>query len=145
MSRTDIAIALMEAIEQGDWNAAQRDIGRGFLFFGPSPEAVGQQEWIEFQQALKTAIPDWSFDLKDIQDDEDEQEVLIKVKIKGTHKGPLNLPLGTLPKMPPTFMKVSLPEETVRICFDGDKIMEIHTASILNGGVMGLLGQMGLG
>lgn len=142
MNKIQFVAQFMEAVEKANWTEALSHLNDEFKFYGPEPDPVDKDTWLAFQQALKTALPDWSFNLTEIEDT--GPEVILKIKISGTHTGPLDLPVGSLPKLPATQLKVKLPEETIRIVFHNDKIGEIHTASILQGGIMGLLQEMGM-
>ena len=56
-------------------------------------------------QAVVTAMPDWAFNITDIQEDGDK--VTLKSHITGTHTGLLELP--GMPPIPATGKKVALP------------------------------------
>jgi hypothetical protein len=138
MTHNEIAIKFLQSVEKAEWTEAMKHLEEDFKFFGPEPDPVDKETWLEFQIALKAAIPDWSFNLTEVK--EADSCVDLQVAISGTHTGPLDLPLGRLPKLPATQMKVNMPAEPVKLVFRGEKIAEIHTSNKLQGGIMGVLG-----
>ncbi len=141
--RSDLVLELFHAEEEKDFDKVGRYLTNDFEFSGPIPKPMGSKEYIEIHRQLLSAIPDWRFNFTLIK--ETENEVTGKVHVTGTHTRDLSLPMiPNLGTVHATGGKISLPEEKVHIKFKGNKIYRIDVGSVPNGGVMGLLSQIGV-
>jgi hypothetical protein len=140
---SDLVLEFFHAMEEKDFDSAAKCLSNDFQFSGPTPRPVGKQDCIDVHRQLLQAIPDWRFNFNVTK--EDEHEVTGKVRITGTHTRELTLPmvqnLGTIQA---TGKKISMPEENVSVKFAGSKISQMHIDVPPNGGVAGLLSQMGV-
>jgi predicted ester cyclase len=140
MSATQTVEAFSEAMEARDWEKVASYLSDDFTLSGPTPQPVGKNEFIAIQSAFMTAIPDWSFNLSQLEEQGDK--VLATVQVTGTHTNELAVP--GLPSVPATNRKISLPEEHMEFTFKGDKIASLSSDNVPGGGVPGVLQQMGV-
>jgi len=140
---SDIVLECLHALEEKDFDKAARFLTSDFTFTGVTPRAVNAKEFIEVHRALCQAIPDWRFNYNTVK--EDDSEVTGKVHITGTHTRDLTLPMiPNLGTVHATGKKISSPEEKVHIYLKGNKISRFNVESVPNGGIMGILQQIGV-
>lgn len=141
--RSDMVLQLLHAEEEKDFGKVEQFLTNDFTFSGPVPKPIGRKEYIETHRQLVNAFPDCRFNFTVLK--EDDNEVTGKVHITGTHTQDLNLSvipnLGTIHA---TGKRISLPEEKVHIQFKGNKISRFDVEPLPNGGVMGVLSQIGV-
>jgi predicted ester cyclase len=129
------------ALEARDWHRVARHVTGDFVFSGP-PQPLRNDGFLALMRALGTALPDWSFNLHDVQHDPGGT-VSAKMQITGTHTGPLALPMFGLPEIPASGKRVSLPEDRVEFVPAADNIAAIAIIPAPGGGIAGLLEQLG--
>ncbi len=140
---SDVVLEFLHAIEEKDYDKASKYLAKDFTFSGPTPKPVDSKEFIDVHRQLLQAIPDWRFNFNVVK--EDENEVTGKVHITGTHTRDLTLPmLQNLGTVRPTGKRISLPAEKVHIKVKGNKIGRFSVDVPPNGGVMGILSQIGV-
>jgi len=140
MSKTETVKAFSSALESKDFDKAASYLSDDFTLTGPTPQPVGKNEFIGIQSAFILAIPDWSFNDHDVQEQGDK--VTGAVQITGTHTEPLVL--SGMPPIPATGKKISLPEEHLEFTFKGDKIASLTSDNVPGGGIPGVLQQIGV-
>lgn len=142
MSAVDIARMVMEALDAQDWATVYAHLTDDFVFAGPVPQPIGAQQWVGLQQALQTAMPDWSFNASKFEDK--GGVVRVTVQISGTHTEDLDLSAMGLPVIPATSIHVQLPAEHPELTVKGDKVSAVNVQPTPGGGVPGLLAQLGV-
>lgn len=140
---SDIVLECLHALEEKDYDRASQFLSNDFVFLGVTPEPIKSKDFINVHRHLFQAIPDWRFNFNVIK--EDQNEVNGKVHITGTQSRDLTLPmLPNLGTVHATGKKISLPEEKVQISVKGNKISRFTVERVPNGGVMGILQQIGV-
>jgi predicted ester cyclase len=142
MSAIDIVKEGLAAVETGDFNKLDGMIDDDMVFAGPVPQPVGKREFMGLQMALVKAMPDWKFNTTDMKENGDQ--VTMMFQITGTQTGELSLPMPGFPKVPPSGKKVSLPREPTMFTLKNGKVTRIEAAASANGGVQGILMQLGV-
>lgn len=140
MNKIETVDAFSAALESHDFDKAATYLSDDFTLSGPTPQPVGKNEFIGIQSAFMRAIPDWSFNSHDLQ--EQGEKVTSAVQITGTHTKELVVP--GMPPIPATGKKISLPEEHLEFTFKGDKIASLSSDNVPGGGVPGVLQQIGV-
>ncbi|HLV98750.1 MAG TPA: nuclear transport factor 2 family protein [Ktedonobacterales bacterium] len=140
MSNLDLARKALHASETGDLATLNTLAADDFQFLGVTPQALGKQEFLGFIESIHTAFPDFKFN--ETSASESGNTATIKHKITGTHKGTLNIP--GMPPIPATGKSFVLPEETSVFTFAGDKASKYLAEPAPNGGLMGILAQLGV-
>ncbi len=140
---SDVVLECLHALEEKNYDRASQFFTNDFTFSGATPEPISGKEFIEVHRHLLQAIPDWRFNFNLVK--EDPNEVTGKVHITGTQTRDLTLPMmpnvGTVHA---TGKKISLPEEKIQISLKGNKISRFNVERVPNGGVMGILKQIGV-
>jgi predicted ester cyclase len=108
---------------------------------GVLPQPMPAKEAFKMMDALKIAFPDLKFDVQNVQ--VQGNQATVHAMWGGTHKGPLNLPMPGMQSVPPTGKKVSV-KDTYIITVQGDKVTRIEVNSPPNGGMPGMLDQIGV-
>jgi predicted ester cyclase len=114
-----------------------------FTFSGPVPEPIDAQGFIGLMQALGAAMPDWTYQARDFRA-EGPDRVACTVTVGGTHTGTLSLPPLGVSDLAPTGIAARNPDETVHLTVRGDQIANVHTDVPPDGGVAGILRQLGV-
>jgi hypothetical protein len=140
MSNLDLARKALHATETGDLATINSMVTDDFQFLGVTPQALGKQDFLGFIESIHTAFPDFQFN--ETSSSASGNSATIKHKITGTHKGIFNIP--GMPPIPATGKSFTLPEETSVFTFAGDKATRYLAEPAPNGGLPGILAQLGV-
>lgn len=141
MTRSETVRALLTAIEQQRWDEAKGYLSDDFTFDGAVPQPISADAWLAVHKALAAAMPDFSFNASDIH--EEQGVVRGKVQLSGTQTRELALPIPGVPAIAPTGRRVQLPVEECTCAFRGDQVASYSIETTPNGGVAGILSQLG--
>jgi len=133
----------MQRMELHDFNGAGSLLSRDFQFTGVTPTPVDGVKYMQLHRELLTGLPDWNYNFK--LEREDGNIVRGTVAISGTHTGTINPTF--MPGVPPitaTGKKVKLPKEMLTITVRNGLISKIDVEQVPNGGVSGILSQLGV-
>ena len=144
MQPVDVARAFLAAIENLDEAGFNAYTGPDFQMVGPTPQPFNRAEAWGLSQALVGGIPDWQFNLDNMQEQGDT--IAGHLHIKGTHTRPLNLAFlnMNLPPLVPTGLTVVQPAEETEFKIVDGKVAVWRVESGKEGGVPGLLRQLGV-
>ncbi len=142
MSAQQTVENIFKTVEAKEYNRALAQLSDDFTFSGATPKPLTGQEWIGVHRALGAAMSDFSFDYRTIKAEGDR--VWGMLEITGTHDGEMVPPIANLPRIPATGTKVHLPAEHVELTVNGSKITSLAVESVPNGGLLGILQQMGV-
>ena len=142
MNKKETTRAIYKALESGNPESVGKYASDDFVFSGPIPEPINFEKWVGLQKQVRTAFPDWSFNLSDVQ--ETENGTRTTLQITGTHTGDLDLSALGLPVVKATGKSVKLPVEHVDITFKGDKVSKFHGDVPAGGGLPGIFKQLGV-
>jgi predicted ester cyclase len=132
----------LDAIESGNFKEAQRYVADDMQFSGIMPQPIDRREFMNVQENLQKAMPDWKFNAHDFHTRGDTVDFKVQITGTNTHSTPAIAP--GMPGIPVTGKHVSLPEEPLRMTVKNDKITNIETDPVPGGGVEGLLHQLGI-
>ena len=144
MRAKNLAEAAMRAWESKDMNVLASLLADDFGCRGFLPQPVQKAQYIDFTQAIMTAMPDWLFHDRFLDEGpvrEQGERVFFVTQITGTHTGDLILP--DLPIIPPTGTKISLPYRHLEYFVKGEIITAI-TADFSPNALEEILAQMGM-
>lgn len=142
MNTQELAQAFARALNAADWDTVASYLTDDFQFSGPVPEPVGAAEWIGLNRTMQAGMPDMSINLRIIAIN--RNAIQSEVQITGTHTSDLDLtPLG-IGVIPATGKSVTLPKETGVARVQDGKIVSIHLNTPKDGGIAGLLAQLGV-
>jgi len=142
MNKTEIVKNLLHAIEQCNMKEASTYLTDDFTFTGAFPKAINKNEWLEVHRKFDMAMPDFKFNAQDMN--ESGNVVNGTVQLSGTQSKELPSLMPGMPAVPATNKKVQLPKENFTVTFKGDKINNLTVEKVPNGGVEGLLKQLGV-
>ena len=140
MSNLDLARKALHAFSSGDTATMSSLISDDFQFLGVTPQPLTKDDYMGFMHTINAAFPDFKFE--ETSASESGDTVTIKHHISGTQTGALNLP--GMPSIPATGKKVHLPEETSIFTFKGGKAVKYLGEPAPNGGLPGMLKQLGV-
>ena len=142
MNAQQITQKVLKAIEDQDWEGAQSLLAGDFTFSGAVPQPIGAAEWLGVHRALAKAMPDIRFNYVATGGDDGLAEGTVQVS--GLNTGELALPFPGLPHIPATGRRITNPRERVRVRAQGDKLTNYEVEQVPDGGVAGILKQMGV-
>lgn len=116
MNKRETVQALMDSIQQGDFENAKSMLADNFTFSGSIPEPMNKTDWLEMSIGMKKAFPDLNYHFKVIGADGDV--VKSTMQLSGTHSEAFDLTkmnMGTIPATHKTFsVKVEKTKVTVK-------------------------------
>jgi len=134
--------SLMSAIQKADFEKARSLLTDDFVFSGPIPEPINGAEWLGVSANLKAAFPDLDYQFR--VEGANGNVVNIVAKLKGTHKGSLdlsNMGLGVIPATNKSFVAA---QEHGKVTVQGDKISALANEPTEGAGLIAILDQLGV-
>ncbi|HEV2654816.1 MAG TPA: ester cyclase [Ktedonobacteraceae bacterium] len=142
MEATEVVKTFITALQSGDMELAAHTMTDDFKTSGLLPgRELNARELLALQSELLVAMPDFSYNLTEVQEEGDEVRAL--VQITGTQTGDLSLTLLGLRTIPATGLAVDLAQLPTRYRVADDKVTEMHVDSQPGAGLTGLLQQAG--
>ena len=120
MNKRETVQALMDAVQEGDFENVRSMLADDFQFSGPIPEPINKEAWLEMSANLKTAFPDLDYHFKVIGANGDV--VRSTAQLSGTHSGLLDLTNMNLGMIPATNKAFSTKSEKTKVAVKDGKI-----------------------
>jgi len=142
MNKRETVQALMDAVQEGDFESAKTMLADDFQFRGPVPEPMNQEAWLGMSASLKTAFPDLDYHFKVIGADGDI--VRSTTQLSGTHSGSFdltNMDMGVIPATNKTF---SAKREKTKVTVIDNKITLWNVKPTEGAGLLAILDQLGV-
>lgn len=140
MNKREIVQALVDSIQDGDFESAKNMLADDFQFSGPIPEPIDKEAWLGMSSSLKTAFPDLDYHFKVIG--AEGNVVRTTSQLSGTHTGSFDLTDMNMGVIPATNKDVSAKREKARITVRDNKITLWEAESTSGGGLNALLAQL---
>ena len=140
MNALEIVKTALDNAEKGI--IRESDYTEDMTFSGPVPKPLKREEYVSVMKNMIAGIPDWNYHARDFSSDGDT--VRATVEISGTQTRTLQPVIPGMSALPPTNKKFKLPKEYLTVKVRGDKICEFHADVPANGGVSGILTQLGV-
>ena len=131
----------MTALQSGDIELAARVASTDFIVSGLLPRPLSGSEFFALQAELLTAMPDFSYNLSDLQHSGGDIQAFIS--INGTQTGELSLPMLGLQTLPATGLAIDLPQARIVYQVEEEQIQAMEIEQVVGGGLSGLLQQIG--
>ena len=141
-AKAEIVRRMLKAIEDGYVDETGEYLSDDFLFSGPTFKPIGKKEFLEIHRGLRNAMTGWRYNARDFNECNDT--VTCTMRIEAVNTGEINIPLIGLIAVASTGRHVSLPEERVEMVFKGDRIIRLKSEKVPNGGISGMLNQLGI-
>lgn len=134
--------ALMESIQQGDFEKARSLLSEDFQFSGSAPEPVGGEAWLAMSRSMKKAFPnlDYHFHLVNIY----ANTARISMQLRGTQTGTLDLTDQKMGKRRGSERSFVSAREDGRITVEGDRVTSWVVQPSEGAGMKAILGQLGI-
>ena len=120
MNKRETVQALMNAVQEGDFEQAKTMLAEDFQFSGPLPEPIDQDAWVGMNTRLQTAFPDLNYHFKVIGTE--GNTVRATMQLSGTHSGSFDLTTMDMGVIPATNKAFSAKVEKTKVTVKGDKI-----------------------
>lgn len=141
ISAQEIAQKYMRAVEAQDWTRARALMHDDLKFTGAVPKPIGADEALRIQRAFSSGMPDFKFNYKPTGGSGNIAKGT--ARISGKHTRTFTPPIPGASPISATDKNVLLPLEHVTITVQDGKIIEWQVEDVPNGGVMGILAQLG--
>ena len=140
MNKRETVQALMDSVQQGDFENAKSMLADNFQFSGPIPEPINKEAWLGMSASLKTAFPDLDYHFRVIGTEGDT--VRTTSQLSGTHSGSFDLTgmnMGVIPATDKTFVATL---EKTKITVKDNKITSWVVEPTAGAGLKAILGQL---
>ncbi|MBA2677861.1 MAG: hypothetical protein H0U76_05640 [Ktedonobacteraceae bacterium] len=141
MNRIELVEEMITALQGGDLRLAANTLADTFEVTGLTPKSLSKRQFLAVQSELLGAMPDFSYNLSALRDDQEAVHAIIR--ISGTQTRDLDLPLFGLENIAATGLAVSLPQTRVAYQIENDKVVRMSVEAVVGGGLSGLLQQVG--
>lgn len=138
---TKVVSQVVAAIEAQNWDGARALLSDDFKFTGAVPEPISAEQWLGIHRAFAAAMPDLRMNYAPTKSNGSHTSGT--VKLTGTHTGEFNLPVPGIPRVAATGNKIANPTEYVDVTVKGGKLTEWRVEPTPDGGVFGIVSQMG--
>ncbi len=140
VSKIDIVINFMHAMESEHFNVARELTSNDFIFEDPSGSKFDINYFINVHSPLITACQPWTFGMSNFRDNKNSVFFVSQIRAKHT-KDLIHSILGI--KMRATNININLPKMSVTCKFSDEKIAYLKVSAPKDGGLSGLLHQIG--
>ena len=142
MQIQDITNQVLDAIEKGKVQSSANYYADNFRLVGPMPTPQTKTEYLDVMTKVTSGIPNWNFNRHDLR--VEGQTVIVPVHVTGTQSRTLPSLIPGMPDLPASNRSFSLPNEVMRIKFQGERIVECQIDPVPGGGLGGVLEQLGV-
>jgi len=134
--------ALLDAVQNGDFDKAKSLLSDDFQFSGPVPEPINGAAWMGMSASLKAAFPDldYQFNVEGVDGD----TVNISAELKGTNNGDFDLTAMGMGVIPATNKSFAAAHEHGKVVVQDGKVKAWATEATEGAGLMAILGQLGI-
>ena len=134
--------ALMDSIQQGDFEKAKTLLSKDFQFSGSAPEPVGADAWLAMSRSMKKAFPnlDYHFHLENMY----ANTARISTQLRGTQTGTLDLTGRNLGKRRGSKRSFVSAREDGKVTVEGDQVTSWVVQPAAGAGMKVILKQLGI-
>jgi hypothetical protein len=108
---------------------------------GWTEQTIDKGQFLAMQSNLLVAMPDFSYNLSDVQ--MEGRSVKALIQINGTNSGDLDLSMLDIAPIQATGLAVELPQVQVTFLTENDTLKAMNMVTVAGGGLLGLLQQIG--
>ena len=141
MNKIEKVETLMTALQSGDLEMAASILSDDFTISGLTPEPLDKGIFLAVQSELLAAMPDFSYNLGDVRQEDDKVKAFIS--ITGTNTRELSLPMFGLQSVPATGLNVILPQVQAEYLLERDLVKNMRIWEEPGSGLSGMLQQIG--
>jgi predicted ester cyclase len=134
--------ALMDAIQQGDFEKAKTFLSKNFQFSGSAPEPVGGDAWLAMNRRMKKAFPnlDYHFQLVNMYAD----TARISTQLRGTQTGTLDLTDRNMGRHRGSTRSFVSPREDGKVTVEEGRVTSWVVQPAVGAGMKAILMQLGI-
>jgi hypothetical protein len=134
--------ALMDCIQQGDFEKAKTLLSTDFQFSGSAPEPVGGDAWLAMSRSMKEAFPnlDYHFHLVNIYAD----TARISTQLRGTQTGILDLTRTNMGKRRGSKRSFVSAREDGKVTVEDGRVTSWVVQPAAGAGMKAILKQLGI-
>lgn len=142
MNKRETVQALMDSIQQGDFDNASSMLTDNFTFSESISKPINKETWLEMNIGMKKAFPDLNYHFKVIGADGDV--VKFTTQLSGTHIEAFDLTSMNLGMIPATNKTFSVKIQKTKATVKEDKISAWVAEPDDRAGLEAILGQLGI-
>jgi len=135
-------MTFITALQSGDIELAANGMADDFMMSGFAPNPLDKNDFLVMQSNLLAAMPDFSYNLSDAQDAENDS-VKALLQITGTQSNNLDLSSLGIQPVQATGLAVTLPQVRATYHVQNGLISSVQVESLPGSGLAGLLQQVG--
>lgn len=134
--------ALMECLQQGDFEKAKTFLSKDFQFSGSAPEPVGGEAWLAMGRRMKEAFPnlDYHFHLVNMYAD----TARISSQLRGTQTGTLDLTGANMGKRRGSKRSFVSAREDGKVTVEDGRVTSWVVQPAAGAGMKAILMQLGI-
>lgn len=134
--------ALMDYIQQGDFEKAKTLLSKDFQFSGFAPGPVGADAWLEMSRSMKKAFPnlDYHFHLENIY----ANTARISMQLRGTQTGTLDLTDRNMGKRRGSNRSFVSAREDSKVTVEEERVTSWVVQPAAGAGMKSILKQLGI-
>jgi hypothetical protein len=141
MTNLELTTKFFKQIEQRQWHSVADLLAENFVCYGPLPDPLERDTWLDLLESLSIAFPDWTFNVHEVhQLMHDKVEVTLH--IKGTHLDSLDLSILDFKPIPASGLKLEIPDEIAVLTFDNDKIISLMAGEKIHHNLIELISEL---
>ena len=140
MNKRETVQALMDSIQQGEFENANSMLADDFQFSGPVSEPINKEAWLGMSVGLKTAFPDLDYHFRVIGTEGDV--VKSTTQLSGTHSGSFDLTNVDMGVIPATNKAFSVKREKTKLIVKENKITAWVVEPTEGAGLEAILAQL---
>ena len=134
--------ALMDAIQQGDFEKAKTFLSKDFQFSGSAPQPVDGDAWLATSRSMKKAFPnlDYHFHLENMY----ANTARISMQLRGTQTGTLDLTGRNMGKRRGSKRSFVSAREDGKVTVEADQVISWVVQPAAGAGMKAILEQLGI-
>ena len=142
MNKRETVQALMDSVQNGNFENVRSMLADDFQFSGPIPEPINKDAWLQMSAILRIAFPDLNYHFKVIGAEGDV--VRTTMQLSGTHSGSFDLTNMNMGVIPATNKAFSVKREKTKLTVKGNKITAWFVEPTQGTDLKSILGQLGV-
>lgn len=134
--------ALLDSVQNADYDTARALLSPDCQFSGSTPEPINRDAWLRMNRSLKKAFPDLDYRFR--VEGTDGDVIRVTAKLRGTHTHDLDVSAMNMGVIPATQKSLIHPNERSKVTVRGGQVIAWAVEPIAGGGLRGILIQLGV-
>lgn len=141
MKPIEVVSSFLSNIEKKEFKKANDLLTEDLTYKSSVTEPLDKDEFMKLNKSLLKGLSDFKYNATNLR--EENGKVKVNIQITAKHTGVVALTVINLPSVKTTHKEISVPAEILEISVTEGKIKKIQSLTPENGGIIGLLIQIG--